>query len=433
MDGPTLIDLSVVIPVFHDVENLEFLLPSLRSTLDALGVQHEIIVVDYKPGPLLFELCQQHDIRLLEQPEAGYGVSLVTGYTAARGEYILTMDADFSHPLVFIDTLWENRLQGDLVVASRYVTGGAAHVPLARYMLSRVLNLFFSRGLSLKVRDMSSGFRLYRAHVLRSLMLEANDFSIVQEVLVKAYCEGWTVVEIPFFYNPSKVSGSWTRVFAFGRAYLRTFVALYKLRNSILSADYDDRAYDSVVWPQRYWQRQRFRHITELLSSQGPVLDVGCGSSRIISALPDTSVALDILFRKLRYSRRFGKTLVNASGFYLPFRSASFSCVICSQVIEHVPKESPILDELCRVLMPGGLLILGTPDYGNWQWNVIEAIYQRVLPSAYADEHISHYTRPELIDLFKSRGFTLEKTGYILRGELILALRKGSGQTALSQ
>jgi ubiquinone/menaquinone biosynthesis C-methylase UbiE len=116
--------------------------------------------------------------------------------------------------------------------------------------------------------------------------------------------------------------------------------------------------------------------------------------------------------------------LVQGSAFHLPFGDASFPCVLCSQVIEHVPKDSPILDELCRVLKPGGRLVLGTPDYSRWQWVAIEAVYQRVLPSAYADEHIAHYSRQELLELLGARGYQHEETRYILGGELIMALRK---------
>jgi hypothetical protein len=50
--------------------------------------------------------------------------------------------------------------------------------------------------------------------------------------------------------------------------------------------------------------------------------------------------------------------------------------------------------------------------------------YEKVVPDGYAHEHISHYTRKELIDTFKKRSFTLEATRYILRGELILVFRK---------
>ena len=154
------------------------------------------------------------------------------------------------------------------------------------------------------------------------------------------------------------------------------------------------------------------------------MLDVGCGSSRIIGALPPGSVAVDVLLRKLRYDRRFGRPRVQGSGFSLPFADASFPCVLCSQVIEHVPKESPILGELVRVLRPGGRLVLGTPDYANWEWVVTEWLYGKVAPGAYADEHIAHYTREELVGRFAALGFTHEATRYILRGELILAFRK---------
>jgi SAM-dependent methyltransferase len=276
----------------------------------------------------------------------------------------------------------------------------------------------------LPVSDLSSGFRLYRRDSLRSLTLETRDFDILPEVLIRIYAEGWKIKEVPFAYAPREHGNSNARVFKFGLAYLRTFGTMWKLRNSILSADYDDRAYDSVIPLQRYWQRSRFKHVSELISGEGPVLDVGCGSSRIIEALPEGSVALDILMRKLRYARRFANTLVQGSGFSLPFRDAAFPCVVCSQVIEHLPKASPILDELCRVLVPGGRLVLGTPDYDRWEWVWMEKLYGKVAPGAYADEHIAHYTRDELVELMGRRGVKLEATRYILRGELIMAFRK---------
>jgi SAM-dependent methyltransferase len=84
-----------------------------------------------------------------------------------------------------------------------------------------------------------------------------------------------------------------------------------------------------------------------------------------------------------------------------------------------------VFDELDRVLKPGGRLVLGTPDYGHWQWLVIEWIYSMILPQAYADEHITHYTKEEiLLEFVNRRNYTLEHVRYILKGELILALRK---------
>jgi ubiquinone/menaquinone biosynthesis C-methylase UbiE len=60
--------------------------------------------------------------------------------------------------------------------------------------------------------------------------------------------------------------------------------------------------------------------------------------------------------------RQYDAALVRGSIHALPIRDASFDCVVCSQVIEHCPADPGIFTELVRVLQPGGLLILGTPD-----------------------------------------------------------------------
>jgi ubiquinone/menaquinone biosynthesis C-methylase UbiE len=271
---------------------------------------------------------------------------------------------------------------------------------------------------------MSSAFRLYKSHVIKGLGTESRGYDILQEILVKALMMGYEIKEIPFIYQSD--DPAYWRVIQFGLAYFKTFMRLWKLRNSIASADYDARAYNALMPPQRYWQRKRYQIITEMISSNGKkkCLDVGCGSSRIIGALPHESIALDILLRKLRYARRFGRATVQGSIFDIPIPDQSFPCVLCSQVIEHVPRAN-VLDELDRVLQPGGFLILGTPDYANWQWLVIEWLYKVLLPQAYADEHITHYTYQELISEFVSkRGYKLETVKYILKGELVLGLRK---------
>lgn len=418
------VDLSVVIPALHEAQNLVVLLPALQAVLRQIGVPFEILIVTSNPDAATRDAATTWGADVIEQPAAGYGQALVTGFAHARGQYVMTMDADLSHRPVFIRDMWQRRHEAEITVASRYVPGGRARMPRSRYALSVVLNKVFSRGLSLRIRDMSSGFRLYAANVVRGGDFRAVGFDILQQILVRAYMEGWRVQEVPFEYAPREHGKSHARVFRFGLAYARTFWSLWKLRNSILAADYDDRAYDSPIPLQRYWQRTRFRHVTELMEGQGAVLDVGCGSSRIISALPAGSVALDVLLRKVRYARKFGKPLVMGSGFSLPFRDESFPCVVCSQVIEHVPKESTILAELCRVLAPGGRLVLGTPDYARPEWTITERLYGLFAPGGYADEHIAHYTRRELIGLFESQGFRVEAVRYVLRGELILAFRK---------
>jgi len=423
-------ELSVVLPAHKEGANLLVLLPQLRQELEALGIRAELLVVVRTPDDETTRAAEVSSAQIIVQQKPGYGGALRAGMARARGSYLLTMDADLSHRPEFVADLWRLRESAEILIASRYVRGGSATMPLGRRLLSGLLNRVFARGLGLPIRDLSSGFRLYRTQVLDSDHLEAHDFDVLQEILVKAYAEGWRVREVPFKYQPRAHGASNARVIPFGIAYLRTFYKLWRLRNSILSADYDDRAFDSAIFLQRYWQRKRHQFVTELVPPGVRTLDVGCGSSRIVGALPEGSVAVDILLRKLRYARQFDRLLAQASGFRLPFRDGAFGCVVCSQVIEHVPRDSPILDELCRVLQPGGRLVLGTPDYGGWQWPLIEAVYARVAPGAYADEHITHYTRVELVDLFAARGYTLEATRYILQAELILVFQKPQASPA---
>src|SRR5262245_13542600 len=77
----------------------------------------------------------------------------------------------------------------------------------------------------------------------------------------------------------------------------------------------------------------------------------------------------------------------------IPFRDASFSTIINSEVIEHVPDSPEILAGSRRVLKPGGILIIGTPDYSRWSWWVLEWLYGKVHGGGYAEEHITHFTR----------------------------------------
>ena len=395
--------LSIVVPGLERTTDPSAFLTQVRREVDALAVPAEIIAPPTNVS--------------------GYGHELRAALRQSRGPYVITVDPDFEGPMRFLADLWARRHDAEVIVASRYIPGSRVDMPSARTLGSRMLNAVFRRGLSLGVRDGSSAVRLYRADVVNALSLHAADYDILQEVLVRAYAEGWRVLEIPLQYRPNPAVPTKAHV-SLAWAYVRTFWALWKLRNSIAAADYDYRAHDSPIWLQRYWQRSRYRHVLELVNGQGPVLDVGCGSSQIIGALPKGSVALDVQINKLRFARRFPIARVRGSGFALPFADESFRCVLCSQVIEHVPMVPSMIDELCRVLRPGGRLVLGTPDYDRWEWVWIEKAYGLAAPGGYADEHISHYTRRQLLNDFARLGYTHEATRYILRGELIMAFRK---------
>lgn len=419
-------ELSIVIPAPGSEADLVPLLSQIRSTLDEIPANHEILVAGHQIHNKALPVNPDDPFTYIDSPEAGFGNALAAGIDRATGRYIIVIDGGSPLPARLLQDLWSARESADVLIASRYIPAGEAKMPILRTFASKILNLVFSRGLDLDVRDMSSSYRLYRSQVIRNIPIQNTGYDILQEILVRILLEGYSIREIPLKYQSNEPS--YERMVHFGIAYLKTFWKLWRIRNSIASADYDARAYNAMMPPQRYWQRQRYKYITAMLEDKGKCLDVGCGSSRIIGALPQGSVALDILIRKLRYARRFGHDRVQGSIFDLPVPDHSFACVLCSQVIEHVPRAN-VLDELDRVLTPGGFLILGTPDYAKWQWIVIEWLYKLLLPQAYADEHVTHYTFQELHDeMVTKRGYTLESARYILQGELILGLRKSSSR-----
>lgn len=226
-------ELSVVIPALHEGPNLAILLPQLKEIAESLTADFEILVVTAGTDQETLEAAKVSQATVIEQSERGYGGALKAGFELARGRYIVTMDADLSHPPVFVKDLWNQRPAADLVIASRYVRGGKASMPFGRFLLSRILNSFFARGLGLPVKDLSSGFRLYDASLLKNLELTAHDFNVLIEILVRLYSQDKKIKEVPFYYAPRIFGSSNARIFAFGIEYIKTFYTLRLLRRKI--------------------------------------------------------------------------------------------------------------------------------------------------------------------------------------------------------
>lgn len=416
-------DLSVVVPVWNGEHSLGKLLPSLFTVLDTAIAGPAEVVVALSPRDPVASLVEQTGARVVRAEGPGYGRALKAGLSAAGGEWVATMDADFSHPPEFIRTLWMRRREADVLIASRYVPGAYAAMPLSRRILSQGLNKLYRGVLALPYRDLSSGFRMYRRKVLDDIgPVTAEGLDALQEIVVKTFSQGWKIQEVPLFYRQPR---TWTsgRAAELGIGYVKTLGQLLALRNSVKAADYDHRAFDSWIPLQRYWQRARFRIIRGMVEGSTRVLDIGCGSSRIVQSLPQ-AVGLDMQIRKLRWLRAPGRYLVQGSLSELPFPDGAFDAVICSEVIEHIPRERVDLSDMVRVLAPGGTLVLGTPDYGGWVWPSIEAMYKKVFPQGYATEHINPYTREELRREIEKLGLWISELQYVARSEMIFKAHK---------
>lgn len=413
-------ELTILLPAMNEQDNVALVLPQIHETMKSLGVRYEILVVDGQSVDETPTRAAAHGARVHVQRQRGYGGALLEGFALARGRFIVTMDCDYSHPPSFIADLWNARHKGAIVVASRYVEGGSSEAGWFRGILSRVLNATYRRTLTLPVRDVSSGFRIYDRRALAELEIESRNFDALEEILIKVYGLGWAVSEVPFRYQARATGASKARILKFGWQLLKTLHRLWSLRNRASWADYDYRAFDSSIFLQRYWQRKRHELIMDMLEKPyGKVLDIGCGSSRIVMSIPGC-VGMDVQKPKLRFVHHHGVEAVGASVYSLPFRDAQFDQVIFSQVIEHIPLKPQIMQEITRVLKPGGTLIIGTPDYGRMFWVILEEAYNRVTPGGHCHEHITKFTMKTFRALIDGAGYKAVLARYVGGGELII-------------
>jgi SAM-dependent methyltransferase len=417
-------ELSVVIPVWSREHDLERLLPSVRAALRRLGLTAEILVAGDAGREDLRALAEPLGATFVGSDGSAYGTVLRAGLARAAAPHLLTMDPDHSDHPGYVDAMWRHRDRADLLIGSRYVRGAHAEMGAIRRVLSRTLNLLYRKVMSLPYRDLSSGFRLVRRRVLVDLgPLAAEGLDVLPEMAAKAFSQGWRILEVPLWYRGRR---AWSRLTAvrLGWGYAHTMGRIFALRNSVQAADYDHRAFDSWIPLQRHWQRRRFEIVREYLASTtGRILDVGCGTSRITQSLPG-AVGMDLALRKLRWLRDPGRHLVQGDMNDPPFLDGSFDAVICSEVIEHIPRERVRLERLVRLLRPGGLLIVGTPDYGRRRWRALEWVYGKVLPGGYADEHINPYTYSELREqLGNHLGLEILEVRYVGGADMIFKAR----------
>ncbi len=358
-DLPPTVDLTIIVPAWNEANNLTALLPRVKATLDRLRISHEILVIDAGSLDGTAEVATAAGARVARQSEAGYGGALREGFALARGRHIATLDADLSHDPDFLETMWMAREQAGVVIASRYVPGGKADMPVYRRLFSRLLNRVYARGLSLNFRDMSSGFRLYRVDLLRGLEINGRNFDVLEDILLSLVSAGHEVIEVPLHHKARLTGRSHVRLLQFVLSYLRTFGRLWRLRHSAEAADHEARA-ASTPNPLRRWRlRQRRDVLTAAAAEGGSTLYVGCASDPLLSSLPDATGA-DQRLNKLRWARRFGRPVVRCSAAALPFRDNRFDTVIWSDFRDPLGDGGRHLDELIRVVAPGGRLAIET-------------------------------------------------------------------------
>ncbi|MFH0936537.1 MAG: glycosyltransferase [Candidatus Woesearchaeota archaeon] len=411
-------DLSIILPTYNEESNIKDLIIQVKTILKNIKMSYEIIVIDANSKDNTQKNARELGAKVIIQKNPGYGSALKEGFEIAQGDYILTMDSDLSHDPKWITTLWKNRESADILIASRFVRGGKTDTSLFRKILSLILNNTFAIALSTPFKDLSIGYRLYKKNVIQEIKIIGHDFNVLQEILIRSYSSGFIIKEIPVHVKKRKEGKSKLQLFKFGISYLKSLFRLWKLRTSIESADYDSRAYYSKIPLQRYWHRKRYKIIMKFLNHEKNILDIGCGTSKIIQNLP-TATALDLRFNRLRFLKKTNRYLINGDVNNLPFKDKSYKVIIFSNVLEHLENDQKALKEINRVLKNNSILILNTPDYGTLMWRIIEFFYTKIISQGgHCHEHKNKYTYKKLRDRLLKDGFKIIDHKYIFGSEL---------------
>jgi dolichol-phosphate mannosyltransferase len=201
------VDVTAVIPMHNEAENAAETLGALAAAFEAEGWTYELIPVDDGSTDETLDVLELY---ALDHPEVrphsyrrnrGRGYALRQGFDAARGNFVVSLDADLSYSaetgVEMIRTLMEDP-ETDIVLASQWMPGGSIDgVPWDRAFISWAGNVVLRRTLPIKIWTSTSICRAYRIEVLRSFDLASEGKEIHLEILSEAITLGYGIKEIP--------------------------------------------------------------------------------------------------------------------------------------------------------------------------------------------------------------------------------------------
>lgn len=216
----------VIVPTYNERENIRRL---VDAVLRQDGRLEMLIVDDGSPdgtGQIVAELeAADPRVHLLERPrKMGLGTAYIAGFTWALErdyQYVLEMDADFSHDPAHLPQFLSAIADADLVLGSRYQQGRVTVVnwPIGRLLLSYAANLYARAVTGLPVWDATGGFKCFRRKVLESIdfaHVRSNGYAFQIEMSFRAWKRSFRIVEIPIVFvdrteGTSKMSKSIVR------------------------------------------------------------------------------------------------------------------------------------------------------------------------------------------------------------------------------
>lgn len=217
-------DVVVIIPTFNEIENISKMLETVMS----LPVRFDVLVVDDNSpdgtAAAVRDAMRVYPERIFleeRRGKLGLGTAYIHGFkwALAQGyEYVIEMDADFSHnPKDLMKLYRACKEEGaDVAIGSRYITGvNVVNWPMGRVLMSYYASAYVRIVTGMKLRDTTAGFVCYRRRVLENIGLDDIEFkgyAFQIEMKFKAHLKGFRIVEVPIVFinrvlGTSKMNG----------------------------------------------------------------------------------------------------------------------------------------------------------------------------------------------------------------------------------
>ena len=202
---------TIVLPTYNEAENL----PKLVSALLSLPLDLMVLVVDDQSPDGTGEIADhlsdrypEHVSVLHRAGKLGLRSAYIEGFRQAfamGAEAVVQMDADFSHDPAVLTEMARRITSCDVVIGSRYVKGGSLDErwPAWRKLLSAFGNFYARTILSFPLRDVTTGYRMWRREVLQSLPLDrirSNGYIFLVEMAYVAYLMKYRISEVPIHF-----------------------------------------------------------------------------------------------------------------------------------------------------------------------------------------------------------------------------------------
>ncbi len=211
--------ISIIIPTYNESTNIVKILESISQYIPKNIFAEAIIVDDNSPdgtGKIVEDYLKNmkkmtnYTIEIIHRKaKSGLASAVLNGVQKAKSNTIIVMDSDFSHPPQIIPKMIEafKQYPCDLVVASRYITGGNIQGwTTKRKLMSKIATIIAKKGLGVKTKDPMSGFFAFKKNIINGLNFDALGYKFLLEILVKT--KGINVKEIPYTFENRKFGSS---------------------------------------------------------------------------------------------------------------------------------------------------------------------------------------------------------------------------------